>query len=66
MFDPVTCLLLCDFICIRYVEESSVEAHLHCFNSAMKIDGECPGFVWIQEDRYHETTHQAGESLILG
>ena len=58
MFDPVAYLLICDVLCIRYVEESSVASHLRLY-SALKIGGECPCFECIQEDQYHEKTHCA-------
>ena len=51
MLDPVAYLLICDVLCIPYIEESSVASHLHCLYSALKVGGECPGFACIQEDR---------------
>ena len=58
MLAPVVYLLICDVLCICYAEESSVAYHLHCLYSALKVAGECPGFACIQEDRYHDRTHQ--------
>ena len=65
MLDPVVYLLICDVICIRYVEESSVETNLHCLYSALKVDGECPGFLCIHEDRYHARTYQTELRVML-
>ena len=56
--DHVACLLICDVLCIRYVEESSVASYLHCLYSALKVGGECPGFACMPKDRYHGRTHQ--------
>ena len=58
MVHPVLYLLMCDMLCIQYVEEYSVASHLHCMYSALKVGGECPGFACIQKDRYHKRTHQ--------
>ena len=61
--DPVVYLLICDVLCIRYVEESSVSSHLHCLYSALMVGGECPGFAcitgerikWIFDEIYSQT-----------
>ena len=58
MLDPVVYLPIYDLLCVRYAEEHSVASHLYCLHSALKIDGECPGFAFIQEDRYHQRTHK--------
>ena len=65
MIDPVAYILFCDMLCIRYDEESSVASHLHCLYSALKADGECPGFACIQEYLYQERTHQMDLRVML-
>ena len=56
MLDPVAYLLICDVLCIRYFEQSSIASHLYC---------KCPAFACIQEDRYHERTSDLEPSSLI-
>ena len=62
-YGPIACLILLrtlSFVmCSVYdMLRSLVASHLHCLYSALKVGGEGPGFVCIQDDQYHEIAHQ--------